>query len=284
MQPTVPVPVQRGMAPVSGDLEVLLVRLGPRVFGIPLTQVRYVAPMPADFASAGAAAAEHFVFEGEPLGYISLWDALHLPSLYTEYGEMQAMLPQRRQDHLDWMAALENSIRTGVPFAKARSPRECAFGKWFYAYQSHDRRLGLLLSQFEQPHAAIHALADRLLGMKEAGQSGEALAAFELARDTTLATLMKLFDSAGQLVVDLQRRVAIIVAEGDATCALGTDGVVDIVVVPAERVKQSAGKAASRAASALVLLEDQSVVPLLDWSAFGAGGNGSDAAQPSQAA
>ncbi|MDK9723966.1 MAG: CZB domain-containing protein [Sterolibacteriaceae bacterium MAG5] len=271
MQPTVPVPVQREMAPASGDLEVLLVRLGPRVFGVPLSHVRYVAPMPADFASAGADAAEHFVFEGEPLGYISLWDTLGQPSLYAEYGEMQAMLPQRRQDHLDWMAALENSIRTGVPFAKARSPRECAFGKWFYAYQSHDRRLGLLLSQFEQPHAAIHALADRLLGMKEAGQGSEALTAFEQARDTTLATLMKLFDSAGQLVVDLQRRVAIIVAEGDATCALGTDGVVDIVVVPPERAKHGSGKATSRATSGLVLLEDQSVVPLLDWRAFDTG-------------
>lgn len=270
MQPTVAVPVQRETAPATGDLEVLLVRLGPRVFGVPLTHVRYVAPMPADFASAGADAAEHFVFEGEPLGYISLWDTLGQPSLYAEYDEMQAMLPQRRQDHLDWMAALENSIRTGVPFAKARSPRECAFGKWFYAYQSHDRRLGLLLSQFEQPHAAIHALADRLLGMKEAGQGSEALTAFEQARETTLATLMKLFDSAGQLVVDLQRRVAIIVAEGDVTCALGTDGVVDIVVVPPERVKRGSGKTASRATSGLVLLEDQSVVPLLDWRAFGA--------------
>lgn len=274
MQAAVQVPAETGIVPPGGEMEVLLIRLGSRIFGIPLAHVRYVAPMSADFAAFGNDVAEHFVFEGEPLGYVSLWDVLSLPSLYAEYGEMQAMLPQRRQDHLDWMAALESSIRTGVSFAKARNPHECAFGKWFYGYQAQDRRLGLLLGQFEQPHAAIHALADRLLGMAEAGQGGEAMKAFEQARDTTLATLMKLFESAQQLVEELQRRVAVIVADGESTGAFGADGVRDIVTVPAERIKHNAGKGgsgASRATSALVLLEDGSVVPLLNWQALAAG-------------
>lgn len=274
MQATAQVPAETGIVPPGGEMEILLIRLGTRAFGIPLAHVRYVAPMPADFVAFGSNVAEHFVFEGEPLGYISLWDVLSLPSLYAEYGEMQAMLPQRRQDHLDWMAALEHSIRTDVPFAKARSPHECAFGKWFYGYHAQDRRLGLLLGQFEQPHAAIHALADRLLGIAETGRRDEALRAFEQARDTTLATLMKLFESASQLVEELQRRVAVIVADGDCSCALGADGVRDIVTVPAERIKQNGGKGgsgASRAASALVLLDDDSVVPLLNWQTLAAG-------------
>lgn len=252
---------------VAGELEVLLVRLGARLLGVPLSQVRYIAPLPSDYVAFGAGVSEHFVFEGTPLAFVSLWDTLNLPSQYAEFGELQTMLPLRRQDHLDWMAALENSLRTGVPFAKARNPRECAFGKWYYGHRSDDRRLALILGQFEQPHATIHALADSLLGLAEAGARDEALHKFEEARDSTLAMLMRLFDSALMLVTELQRRVAVIVAAGGETCALGADGVRDIVAVPADRVKHGRHDAA-RATSDLVILDDRSVVPMLNWRAF----------------
>ncbi|HEX8963767.1 MAG TPA: CZB domain-containing protein [Rhodocyclaceae bacterium] len=260
----------RETAASGGELEMLLIRLGDRSFGVPLSHVRYVAPMPADFVSRGPKAADHFVFEGNPLPYVSLWDRLAQESCYHEYEEMQAMLPQRRQDHVDWMNALEDSIRASVPFTKAHSPRDCAFGKWFYAYHSQDRRLALLLGQFEQPHATIHGLADRLLGLAEQGQGGEALRQFEEARSTTLAKLMQLFDAAQRLVVELQRRIAIIVSDGEQACALGADGIHDIVAVPAAQVKSGkAGGAAAKSTSALIVLDERNVVPLLNWRGFG---------------
>lgn len=253
------------------DFQALLFKLGTRTFAVPLADVRYVSPMPADFAASGENAADHFVFEGSPLSYVSLWDRLQLGSQYAEYSDMQAMLPQRRQDHLDWMAALEDSLRSGVPFAKARDPRQCAFGKWYYAHSSQDRRLNLLLGQFDQPHATIHALADRLLALVEDGRGGEALHAFEEARNTTLATLMRLFDTAQELVVELQRRIAVIVSDDDATCALGADGVRDIVNVPPGGLKPANGagsRLGSAATAGLIVLDDRSVIPLLNWRMF----------------
>ena len=255
----------------TGDLQVLLIRLGTRTFGVPLDHVRYVATLPADFVCYGEATEAHFVFEGSPLAFVSLWNLLGQKSEYAEYEEMLAMLPQRRQDHLDWMNALDESIRSGASFAKARNPRECAFGKWYYGQHSKDRRLSLLLGQFEIPHATIHGLADRLLALSESGQRAAALQAFEEARDTTLAKLMKLFDSAQALVVELQRRIAVIVADGDDICALGADGVRDIVDIPAERIKPNTGNgigAGSKATAALIILDDRNVVPLLNWRNF----------------
>lgn len=247
-------------------MEILLIKVGGRRFGVPLTHVRYVAPMAADFVSRGADVEDYFVFEGEPLTYVPLWDLLGSRSDYAEYEEMQAMLPQRRQDHLDWMAALEDSLRNGTTFAKARNPRECAFGKWYYTHSASDRRLALLMGQFEAPHATIHQLADRLLGLAESGQGAAALVAYEEARNTTLATLMRLFDSAIELVRELQRRIAVIVADGEDTCALGADGVLDIVDIPPDRFKHDGN--AARATAGLAILEDQSVVPMLNWQAF----------------
>lgn len=265
-----PVPATQDLAVSSASsLEVLLIRLGDRSFGVPLADIRYVAPMPADFASRGAKAAEHFVFEGSPLPYVPLWDRLGQDSCYLEYEEMQAMLPQRRQDHLDWMGALDDSIRSGAPFAKARNPRECAFGKWFYAYHPKDRRLALLLGQFDHPHAVIHGLADRLLGLVEQGQRGEALRQFDEAHDTTLAKLMQLFEAAQRLVAELQRRIAVVVSDGEHTCALGADGIRDILTVRPDQMKSGkAGGLAAKSTSALLVLDDRNVVPLLNWQGF----------------
>ena len=259
----------------ADDLQFILITLGARSFGLPLADVSYIAKMPSDFVSHGTEVEHHFVFEGAPLSYVSLWDMLNLKSNFAEYEEMQAMLPQRRQDHIDWMSALESSIRNGTPFSKARNPHECAFGKWFYSYRAKDRRLSLLLGQFEQPHAIIHSLADRLLKLTEAGHTEEALNAFEEAMDTTLAMLMELFVAAQELVVELQRRIAVIVSDGENTCALGADGVSDIVTITPECVKENAGKGfgiESQATSGLIVLENNNVVPLLNWHNFCAAG------------
>lgn len=253
------------MSPALSPLEVLLIQVGSRTFGLPLAAVRYVARVAPDFRCSGEAREDYFVFEDEPLPFVSLWDRLGLPSAYAEYDSLQAMLPQRRQDHLDWMAALEHSLRTGAAFVKARSPYDCAFGKWFYAYRPDDRRLGLLLAQFEQPHALIHGLADRLLALAENGQQTAALAEFEAARASTLATLLQLFDSASQLLTELQRRIAVILGNGATARALGADAVRDIVQIPAGRCKT--GQAGGPTAG-LILLDDGTPVPLIDWPAL----------------
>lgn len=252
----------------ANNTDVLLIEVGARAFAFSLADVRYVAAMSPEFRHKGAGREEYFLFEGIPVSYISLWDRLGIASSYTEYEGLLDMLPQRRQDHIDWMAALEDSIHTGRPFAKARDHRECAFGKWYYAYRTHDRRLSLLLEQFERPHAQIHALADELLAMAHAGNIHEAALAFNKARDNTLSNLLHLFDSTRNLVVELQRRVVVILSDGTDTYAFGADGVRDIASLAAEAVKGSESPrtgSQTMAARALLVLEDRSIAPLLDW-------------------
>ena len=258
--------------PSTDPLELLLFKLGTRCFALPMAQVRYIAPIPATFASHGEGVAQHFVFENQPLSYLPLWDRLGIVSEFIEYENLQTLLPQRRQDHQDWMAALEHAIRTGEAFSKARNPKECAFGKWYYSHTFNDRRLTLLLGQFETPHNRIHALADQLLSLADQGRRDEALAIFEQEKSTTLALLLSLFDSAGVLVKELQRRIAIIVSDGDNTCALGADSVRDITTVPADQITYPHHHQHT-ATAGLIILDNQEVVPLLDWQVFGETGD-----------
>ncbi|TAN68960.1 MAG: hypothetical protein EPN17_08325 [Methylobacter sp.] len=261
------VPIACVASPLANNLDVLLIKLGGRCFGLPLSKVRHICGISPNFASYGAKVEDHFVFQGKPLPYISLWNLMGLKSEYAEYEEMQAMLVQRRQDHIDWISALEDAIRNNTTFSKARSPRECAFGKWYYSYNTGNRRLLSVMRYFERPHTEIHQLADRLLGLVETGQNSDALHTILESKNTTLAELLKLFDSTQELLTDLQRRVVIIAVDGDDGCALGADGVRGIVTVPVERIKQGRG-AGVQVMSALIILDDQTIVPLINWRTF----------------
>jgi chemotaxis signal transduction protein len=256
----------------NASSEYLLFRVGKQIFAMQMCHVNYVAQMGNDFAYSGNHVESHFVFDGQPVSYISVWDKLGLESEYLEYEHLLAMLPQRLNDHVEWMRALAESLRSGAPFTKARNPYECAFGKWYYAHRSDDKRLSMLLDQFEQPHAQIHALADQLLALSAEGKSQVALHRYEEAEDTTLAMLKKLFQTTEALVAELQRRVAIIVSDEQDRCALGVDGIVDIVNVPPDRVRANnhwdKKHPVQSVTAGMLVLEDGSIAPIIDWLNF----------------
>jgi len=248
---------------MSDDIEVLLIRVGRREFALPMEEVLYIARLPADFRHTGADADEFFAFEGTPLEFISSWQALGETSLYQEFVELETMLPQRRQDHLDWVAALEDALVRDLPFTRARSARECAFGQWYHGYQPSDRRLSVLLASFENPHNHIHALADRLLGMARQGERERALILLDEEKRSTLKTLLDLFDRAAALMKDLQRRIVIVVTDRGVRHALGADTVSDIVPVAAAHVTWEHRHGRQR--PKLVIFDDKRIVPVLCW-------------------
>jgi len=250
-------------AVTGGEMELLLVRIGRRRVALDMSEVKHIVPLPYDFGYGGGNVEDYYAFEGVPLRFISGWDATGEKTIYEEYEALQPMLPQRRQDHLDWIASLDHSIRTGAEFTKARNPHECAFGQWFYGYRARDRRLSVLLACFEQPHAHVHSLADTLLAMAASGRREEALQKLEEARTLTLTGLLDLFDSAEALMGTLQRRIAIILEKDGTSCALGADMVLDIVRVPDARITYEGEGDARRAK--LFMLDDDKIVPLFRW-------------------
>jgi chemotaxis signal transduction protein len=250
--------------------EMLMIVVGRRTFALPLAEVRHIVPLQPEFCCAGADSEAYFPFEGEPVPFVSSWNHMGQVTAYQEYAELNALLPQRRQDHLDWMAALESSIRHGHPFSRARSPFDCAFGKWYYSYRTTNRQLAPLLKSFDQPHARIHALADQLLGLVDVGKKEDALERFHRARATVLKELLSLFDEATRLTISLQRRVAILLRDGQMNCALGADAVNDIATLPPGRLTRPPmqHKGTEGSGPVLAILEDESVVPFLDWKSL----------------
>lgn len=249
---------------LSEVLEVLLARVGRKLFALPLGTIEHILPVDGN-ESARADLSGVLSFQGEPVAWHPLWPLLEETSCFATLDEIGTLLPQRRQDHIDWVGALEQSLNTGAPFTKARTHRDCAFGQWYYAYHTDDRQLCLTLEQFEAPHARIHALADKLLGLAEAGQRVEALAQLAAERETTLARLLQLFDRLVALLPTLKRQQAIIVTDQECRHALGIDGVVDIHAVSPDQFRPTMGEFGGLHPAGFVLgIDNGQPVPLLD--------------------
>ncbi len=129
----------------------------------------------------------------EPVAVYNFAEMLDIPSTREIKSNLVALLNAREQDHIDWVDALEKSLKENIPFEKARDPNLCAFGKWYNKFKTRDEALMDIMKHFEQPHNEIHALADELLGLKDNGQLEEALYKLHLARMTNLNYLVKYF-------------------------------------------------------------------------------------------
>ncbi|MEL7478638.1 MAG: CZB domain-containing protein [Pseudomonadota bacterium] len=113
------------------------------------------------------------------------------------------LLHDREQDHKAWLTALEHSIHEGVAFTKARDPRQCEFGKWFYSFKTDNEDLKALLARFEEPHDKLHSLSSTLLDMCAKGEKEKAIRTLEKERTTTYQKLIRLFESArDQITLD----------------------------------------------------------------------------------
>lgn len=250
---------------MSEEQQIVIFQVGKKCLALRLQQVEHILSLGVDDGIEVSADSGAILFQDQAITWQPLWAGLGEPSLYQAFDDLAQSLPQRRQDHIDWMAALEQSLLHDVPFAKARSPYECAFGKWFYAFKSDDRRLTMLLSQFEAPHARIHGLADRLLAMSGEGGKDAALAIFNQEKEGTLALLLQLFDTVLNLLPHLKRPVALIVNDGNGRHALGIDRVLDIRDLAPEDLRPAQNGIGRLAPVGFVVRQDTSaLVPLLN--------------------
>ena len=159
-------------------------------------------------------ASQVFDFSGTPVQLIRLADVFGYCSRAAESHELIDLLEQREQDHIDWLDALEHSLKDDVPFTKATDPHQCAFGRWYDKFEAKDKDLAEILAKFDAPHKQIHALAEQLLAQAQRGEQQRlaALNELEQQRDSTLKMLLTLFRQAKSRLADMDKPVTLIVA------------------------------------------------------------------------
>jgi chemotaxis signal transduction protein len=139
-------------------------------------------------------------YMGTPTPIFDLGIILNKQSSYEINNALVELLKAREDDHKHWLQALEKSVLKGHDFDKARDPRQCAFGQWFYSFKTENEDLKAILSRFEEPHNKLHALADQLLSLCDQDKQQQAISLLEKERATTYAKLIRLFESAREQI------------------------------------------------------------------------------------
>ena len=146
---------------------------------------------------------------GCPVAVYNFAEMLSISSTREIKAGLVELLDAREKDHVDWVNALEKSLKEDMPFEKARDPHMCSFGKWYDKFETRDEALTDIISRFDGPHKKIHALADELLGLKESGKLEIALEKLKVAQTTTLNSLKKHFTHARDQITESLHTVVI---------------------------------------------------------------------------
>lgn len=150
-------------------------------------------------------------FQGAVVPVLDYAHRLGIPSGMDVKSELLDVLSEREKDHIEWINALENSLKNHVAFTKATNSKECAFGKWQSSFETRDETLKELMEAFKEPHDRIHALAEELLALRDNNKLDEALEILTHERATTLSRLIGLFFRAKEQIQGGMRQVLLFV-------------------------------------------------------------------------
>jgi purine-binding chemotaxis protein CheW len=162
---------------------------------------------------------------------------LGLPSLKAETDELIDVLHQREADHDRWLEALEAAAKNGAEFTLPRDPHQCKFGKWYDRFHTDDLVLSGLLKKFDQPHKAVHAVADRVLGLAAEGERDQAQEVIDQTRDRELSALKRLFAQTRRILAERSAQVAVFLERNGRLYGLVVDEVLSVSRIPKSEVQ-----------------------------------------------
>jgi chemotaxis signal transduction protein len=159
---------------------------------------------------------------------VDLRKRIGMTSAIEETDDFCNLMLQREQDHRNWLAELEASVKQGRSFDLTTDPHQCAFGKWYDTYRAENVWVAGLLKKFDRPHQRIHGVAARVKELAAAGKHDQCIRVIADARDTVLALMIKLFSDLKKLVREVQRETAVILTASGKTFAVSVDSAVSV--------------------------------------------------------
>ena len=162
---------------------------------------------------------------GNVIPVIDLRLKMGMTSLINETEDLITLLDEREQDHKNWIAELESSVRERREFKLAIDPHKCAFGKWYDNFKTDNRILAGCLTKFDAPHQKIHAIAIKVKGMEEKEDFDSAYEIINRTKEGELAEMIKLFSEARSLLRESNREIALVLEWKEKTMAVGVDSV-----------------------------------------------------------
>ncbi len=165
---------------------------------------------------------------GRVLPLIDLRKRLGMVSAEEDIEGFERVMAQREQDHRNWLAELEASVRERRKFNLTTDPHQCAFGKWYDTYRPDNVWVGSLLRKFEEPHQRIHGAGETVRQLVSEARYEQAARLIALARETLLSSMMVLFANLKDLVREVRREIAVVLAGSGGSFAVCADAAVSV--------------------------------------------------------
>lgn len=168
-------------------------------------------------------------YRGNVIEAIDLRSMMGMPKLEQEQLAFEAMLEQRKQDHINWVNALTHSIESGEPFGLATDPHKCAFGKWYDHYQTDNQSVMFHLRKIDEPHQHLHATAVQMFSCSQEHshcKRAECLkVTLERASEEYMPRVVALLEEAKEVFRNSYRKMAVVLSDGVCTRAVLVDEV-----------------------------------------------------------
>ena len=168
-------------------------------------------------------------FQGVVVPVLDFAHRIDIPSGIDSKTDLLALLEQHENEYIEWIASLDQAIKSGAQFTNIQKPDENQFSKLYKQFKTWDETLKELLAAFEEPHAALHVLADELL-VTENDKQAVTINILERA-DTTLRQLLTVFSHVREQLNSSMRQVLLFVTDDGTTprYALMIDNVNDVI-------------------------------------------------------
>lgn len=192
-----------------------------------------------------------FLYRDDVIQLLDLRTVFGLPTQTREYDDFAAMLDQRKQDHVNWVTALEHSIQTNEPFTLATDPHQCAFGRWYDSYTAESESVRGHLARIDDPHQRLHHAAEEAAACKqECDQCKREVCLKEVLRRTKeqyMPLILQLLDEAKGIFREQVFREMVLVLNDGSRLGLVVDKVISV-----EHLDPMSGEAAGEGGLASV--------------------------------
>jgi len=224
---------------VTAQNQWVIFKLAGEVYGLPVTSVKEMTRLNRinQIPNLPNFILGTMLLRDRVVPIIDLRLRLGLPSLEEEKSSIIQLLREREEDHVRWLAELEASIREKRPFNLARDPRQCAFGRWYDRFRTQDLVLAGELKKFEQPHQAVHAVADEALELENHGRTEAAQELISGTRNTVLAEMIRLFEQTRRVIAERTFQIAVMVEDRDRLVGLTVDEILSVIRIEPDRFK-----------------------------------------------
>lgn len=152
-----------------------------------------------------------------------------------EATKLSKMFHELRDDHVNWLSALQDAVYQNTEFRKEIDPTRCNFGKWYQTVldgsssmsemANDDPILKSLIDRLDAPHRHIHGLAETVLKLRDQGKVEDAIAHLNSAREKSFSEMCVLFDQILETISSKLDSMLVITEVGSRKAAIAVDAV-----------------------------------------------------------